>query len=306
MINKVLVIIDTNIINTNSYDGSLGSMYYKIKKHITDEELEKNVHIAIPQIVLDEITTHIKSGYSSSIKNIKKLEQELAKCGKNEITIKTDEAYDPSKKIKTHMVNEKKVYGNIHILGFSKNIKIPNNLYLDALKGKKVFQGHAARSFKDALIVELIMDCKFIDEFDLIYIVTQNYNDFNPYIKRLNKNHRGTFQVVTDPELLLQKISEIFYLEIPKSIRIFVKTDYFKEIVYNYIMSQYPKEKFQPKDLILLTDRIEERAGYEGEDNYFMVKIHTSVKNNKSFKESIFVEIDNSNNILNMNDYDRA
>lgn len=306
---KILIIIDTNIINTSSYDGLLGSMYYKIKEYIIDEELQDNIHIAIPQIVLDEITSHIRKKYHTSTKQINELHKNLKDCGENKITIKIDKTFDPSKKVQEHISEEEKHNSNIHVLRFSEDIKIPEDLYKDALKGRKIFNNHASKAFKDALIIELIMSSELIKEFDTIYILTENTKDFEPYIERLERKTKKIFKIQNNTDLLLHDFSDLFYLGIPKGLRKFVKNDYFKELIYSYyITSHYQSHthNLTLEDLRLSVDWIQERAGMEDEDNYFTVKVDIEFANNKEPNKTVFVEIDESNNILDISDYDKA
>lgn len=309
MRNRILLILDTNIINTNSFDGFLGSMYYKIKEYIIDEELQDNIHIAIPQIVLDEITSHIRKKYHTSTKQINELHKNLKDCGGNKITIKIDKNFDPSQKVREHISEEEKQNSNIHVLCFSKDIKIPEDLYKDALNGRKIFNNHASKAFKDALIIELIMSSELIKEFDIIYILTENTKDFEPYIERLERKTKKIFKIQNNTDLLLDDVSNLFYLEIPEGLRKFVKNDYFKELIYNYyITSNYQSHthNLTLEDLRLSVDWIQERAGMEDEDNYFTAKVNIEFVNNEEANRTVFVEIDASNNILDISDYDKA
>ncbi len=303
---KILIIVDTNIINSNSYGGSpFGSEYIHIKDFIKEYNLENNVHIAIPQVVIDEISSHTQNRYNEDIKKIREISEKINTCPKHKIQIEIDKNFDATKRLRTLVEEEKRNYSNFHILGFSENTKVPNILYKDALLKKKVFNEHSARKFMDALVIELISDSELIQDFDGIYILTQNGEDFSAYIKRLKRTLGKNFEVVIGTDILEIKLFDIFQLEDYKLMK-FLEGEYFKDATFEDIVNLFQLENINKDDMKYHIENISERANVAGEENYFNAKISLTLQSKPGFNKDVFIEIDRMNNILNIDDYDRA
>lgn len=302
MINKVLIIIDTNIINTDNYSNeNLGSNYNAIKTFIKKLGLEEHIHIAIPRVVLDEILSHVKNSYKKDLNDFSLLTEKLKKCGKNKIECAIDSSYLPEIK-KTDLIR-KEIKNNkyVHLLEFPKNIKLPKDLYNDSLYKRGIFKKHSARAFKDALIIELIKGSKIIKSFDIIYILTENKNDFGFYTEFLEKKLNKILKIVTSIEYLETELEELFeykYLHIKS----FTNTEYFKDIVLNYIRENIPRLKKEIDELKIEVKDIQERMGVE--DSYLWIRL--LITNSDKVNQELFVEMDETNEILNIDEDDRA
>jgi hypothetical protein len=247
---KTLVIFDTNKIRNNfEWEKDYSCFepkgdFLKIIEFIEKNKLEKIIFIGLPEIVVDELVNTRSENFNRQLESIKSSIKKLGGlpcCNFSKIKLpKEDYNYRNfiKKKIKAY-INDKKF---ILILNLEKSLyKQTLQVLIEKATQKKQPFGESKKGFKDALIWEIVLNTKDIDKYFTIFILSENEKDFDFALQEEFKiKFSKDLNLEFNTEALIVSLENIYglYIKYPDIIEI-MKTEYFKEILTNYISDNF-------------------------------------------------------------------
>lgn len=318
---KTLVILDTNKIRNNfewERDYAIFEPkgdFLKIIDFVETNKLENLVFIGIPEIVLEEIVTTRCENFHKQVENLKSCITKLISmpcCDfSNMVLPKDDYNYREfiKKKIEEYIENKKFIL----FLRLEKEL-YPRTLELlieKATQKEKPFN-ESKKGFKDALIWEIILNFKDIDEYFSIFVLSENEKDFDLGLQtEFKRKFSKDLNLEYDTNMLIVALEDIYGLHIkyPK-ILAYLKTEYFKEQLENYLSENYELEinNFGVKNILeieeLNTTDLEDfelTESHSTEDTSDLKKISIIFENNKKEFKADFVLEKTSNELVSLN-----
>ncbi len=296
---KVLIIFDTNSIGHYEMRFSfryypdysnvvLNSGFYEILNFIKRNSLKKNVYIAIPRIVILELSNQQNNSHNNiksilnSINNLPNINIKIDDINYNEYIIKKFGELITKTSIKIIEIPKKGVINSLINRVFSKKSApfIKSNSQKD-------------RGFKDALIWESIISYFEIKKFDTIFFLCKD-NGFNNQCKEefLNKFSGKNFELMNNQQNCKQTISNLANI-----FKIDIDLDYVKKII-DTNLNDYILDDLKYKQFVIFNNKktkikaykikkiaLEEPEFISSEDGYLVkTEIELEILKNKKLK----------------------
>lgn len=165
------------------------------------------------------------------------------------------------------------------------------------------------KGFKDALIWEIILNFKDIDEYFSIFVLSENEKDFDLGLQtEFKEKFSKDLNLEYDTNMLIVTLEDIYGLHIkyPK-ILVYLKTEYFKEQLENYLSENYGLEinNFGVKNILEIgelnttdLENFELTESYSAEDTSQLKKISVIFKNEEKEFGTYFILEETSNEII--------
>jgi len=270
---KTVIFLDTNKIRMNlEWENDFSNLspkgdFLKIIDYVEANNLQEDVLVVLPEIVLEEFYKSKKENFVRSLQSLKSRLlpfEHLSCCDFSNLKL-PEETYDyhayVSERIKE--LTDTKKYVRIISMDLEKSTAILKDLKDRVLLKKKPFRAYKDVSdvgFKDALIWITILHNPYVEQTDNFFFLTENKSDFNDdsLKKEFEDKHKKNIEIVTVTADLLKMLSEhyLLYKEYPELLK-YIKTDYFKDALKDFLSTN---QDFDKESLEIITDsvRIEE------------------------------------------------
>lgn len=190
---KILIVFDTNSLRSTEEDAvaysffAFGEPFQKIEEFITKNGLLDQVHLAVPQWVIEELKDQKKKQYTKDVDEYQKLAKRLSGLPHTgEITF-PDTDFDCAVYVEE---NAKKFMASkqIHLLELKEDIAntVLQSMMIRVMKdhGVKAPFAHSGKykdaGFKDNLVWESLMNFDKVEEYDKIIFICKD-GDFNKH-----------------------------------------------------------------------------------------------------------------------------
>lgn len=241
MLYKTLIIFDTNKIRHTDYVGfELGGDYVRIKKFISENNLENWVKLAIPEYVIEEVKQQKFEQYEKDLVAYKEVVKKFSSLGiiKKQGLANFDIKGQLHSKAQEYINNE-----DVKILRLKKEdySDVLERVMGRALEKQLPFKRndkHSDMGFKDVLIWETILHNKgAISWHDNVFYYSGD-NGFAECKLEFEKVHDKNFEFFNSIDFLLEKLL-LIYADPIENNKIFslIKSSYFTDRIKEYIDS---------------------------------------------------------------------
>ncbi|VVB70061.1 Uncharacterised protein [uncultured archaeon] len=315
---KTLIILDTNKIRNNfewekDYsDFEPKGDFLKLIEWIEKNKLTELVFIGLPEIVIEEL---VNTRCENFFKQFEELKTGIKKLGNIPSfnfskTILPVDNYDYYAFIKQKLIKYVETKKFVIILKLERKLYEPTlELLMEkATKKKKPF--NESKGFKDALIWEIILNFKNIDDYFSIFVLSENERDFDSDLqKEFKKKFMKNLNLEFNTNLLISSLETIYGVHIKYPILVsYLKTGYFKEKLIDFLeRSDLEIKNFEVKTILDISEMtsadLEEfdlTDVYSEEDLINLKKTNILFENNsKEFNAKIIFETED-NEIVNL------
>lgn len=229
---KTLVIFDTNCLRKTSGDRvtysefGFGGNYWELKEFISRNNLKRLITLAVPCVVIEELTMQSKRDYFFDVEDIKSIQNRFGKFGK--ISVHQEPDFDIDTRLEKEVGEFLASDAELTVLEMKKDNDILDHLKRKAFLNSLPFKNKGNSGFKDALLWANILHADVYEKYDRVYFLTENVRDFVGCEKEFLKKHGKEFEVVPYQhlEVLLGNMYEEKVEDAP--IYALVKSEYFE------------------------------------------------------------------------------
>lgn len=255
---KVLIALDTNQIDTSNYKtGRPGGNFETLINYIRDHKLEKQLNLIIPETVTKELFRHIKSNYDGDLTKLDCIKKSMDRTPNHEIKLILPNVDDYYKYIRKQINSEVLKYS------FIKISKLPESKKVDALNSLIENCDEDQTRFHDQLIIEEVKHYKYFNNYDRVFLFSNNAKDFNDFLP-------SNIELYTSWEDLKQTLDALFIIgdtEEETKFKRFLEGNYSKELIgeacKNSIGTDLKLTKVEYDHMV---------PEVEGEEAFFVVK----------------------------------
>ena len=267
---KTLVVLDTNKVRNNfEWEKDYSSFepkgdFIKLIEWVEKNKLSELVFIGLPEIVVEELVNTRCENFAEQLDNVKKGIKKLGgvSCFDfSNITLPTGE-YDYNAFIKTKIIEYIESKKFILILKLEKELyaRTLELLMVKAVKKKKPFG--EKKGFKDALIWEIILNCKDVDKYFSVFMLSENEKDFDLDLQEeFKKKFSKDLNLEFNTDTLIVALENIYGLHIKyPELLAYLKTDYFKGKLMDFLVDRHDLgiNNFEVKNILTITETIKD------------------------------------------------